>query len=416
MVARETALQRVQRTCTEAVEGSPDVTIDQEAVAAAAAALPAQQEVLAACQYMRLPIRFDSLQAEVNALALFHLLDFGSGFDSMLLAKTGRDARETVQFGLLGMLMGGGDSLESHHWLREFSAYQVFQFFNIDASEDEAVPGLPGVVLTRQGPLGAFTTKLREAMAETGMVLDGSGHASLGAFILATLDAQAAGGSPPSVAALVEELAEAFPAFADTGLYRGHQVCFYRKAQLLAAQLHLRFRGSDDRFKFVDMADLSADSGNLLPAVFRRQGVVQLSEGLAVAVDAGTDLQGDERERALRAAAVVAARRVCDAARAGAAAEVGDGGTPMSGQAEEYGGTEGAPTPRINVDPVVQNVAYVYPAGEAPGSGTGSGRGHDRGAVGYDTHEGALRRGGPAGPEERVHLSGESQPEGYMKP
>ena len=37
------------------------------------------------------------------------------------------------------------------------------------------MPGLPGVVLTRQGPLGAFTTKLREAMAETGMVLDGSG-------------------------------------------------------------------------------------------------------------------------------------------------------------------------------------------------------------------------------------------------
>ena len=27
---------------------------------------------------------------QVNALALFHLLDFGSGFDSMLLAKTSR--------------------------------------------------------------------------------------------------------------------------------------------------------------------------------------------------------------------------------------------------------------------------------------------------------------------------------------
>ena len=30
---------------------------------------------------------------QVNALALFHLLDFGSGFDSMLLAKTGRGER-----------------------------------------------------------------------------------------------------------------------------------------------------------------------------------------------------------------------------------------------------------------------------------------------------------------------------------
>lgn len=43
------------------------------------------------------------------------------------------DARETVQFGLLGMLMHGA-AIESHHWMREFSAYQVMQFFNIDAS------------------------------------------------------------------------------------------------------------------------------------------------------------------------------------------------------------------------------------------------------------------------------------------
>ena len=31
------------------------------------------------------------------------------------------------------------------------------------------------------------------------------------------------------------------------------------------------------------------------------------------------------------------------------------------------------------------------------GSATGSGRGYDRGTVGYNTGEGALRRGGPAG-------------------
>lgn len=129
---------------------------------------------------------------QVNAMALFHLLDFGSGFDPLLLAKTGKggrtagstrhprsrqqrpwqqrrrgvplapacsvlgaaqprplcarlatacrancargalpcparlgaDARETVQFGLLGMLMHGAP-LESHRWLAEFNSYQV---------------------------------------------------------------------------------------------------------------------------------------------------------------------------------------------------------------------------------------------------------------------------------------------------
>lgn len=315
MAPRENVLQRVQRTCDEALEAAAaagDVTLQVSALAGAAAALPPPPAILHACQFMRLPIRFDSLQAEVNAMALFHLLDFGSSFDSLLLAKTGKDARETVQFGLLGMLMHGAP-LESHHWLSEFNSYQVFQYFNVDASEDEAVPGLPGVVMSRQGPLGAFTAKLREVVSETGKVLGDSGHASLGALILANLDAQAAAGQPPSAAALVEELADTFPAFEDSGLYRGKQVHFCRKAQLLAAQLHLRFRGADPRFRFADMAQLAADSGNVLPAVFRRQGLLQLSDGLAAAVDAGQDLQGDERERALRAAAVVAGRRLCEA-------------------------------------------------------------------------------------------------------
>lgn len=43
-------------------------------------------------------------------------------------------------------------------------------------AEDEAVPGLPGVVMSRQGPLGAFTAKLREVVSETGKVLGDSGR------------------------------------------------------------------------------------------------------------------------------------------------------------------------------------------------------------------------------------------------
>lgn len=41
------------------------------------------------------------------------------------------------------------------------------------------MPGLPGVVMTRQGPLGAFTAKIREVMSETGKVLGESGQLRL---------------------------------------------------------------------------------------------------------------------------------------------------------------------------------------------------------------------------------------------
>ncbi|KAI3431762.1 hypothetical protein D9Q98_004804 [Chlorella vulgaris] len=315
MVARETVLLCVNRTCLEVAEAAAaagDVLMDTDAVSKAAAALPPPAEVAGACRFLRLPIRFQAEQ-EVNAMALFHLLDFGSGFDSLLLAKSGRDAAEAVQYGLLGMLLHGAP-VDSRHWMEAFSGEQVFQFFGIDATEDEPVAGLPGVMLSRQGPLGAFTGKLKETMNEGGRALAAAGQPSLGALVLSHLDGQVAAGQPPSAAALVEALAEAVPSFDDRGMYRGTQVYLYRKAQALAQQLHLRFRGSDDRFKFVDTAQLAADSGNVLPSILRRQGVLKLSDSLAAAVDGGQDLQGDEREVALRAAAVAACAAICRAA------------------------------------------------------------------------------------------------------
>ena len=43
------------------------------------------------------------------------------------------DARETVQFGLLGMLMHGA-KLDSAPWLAAFDGYQALQFFGVDVS------------------------------------------------------------------------------------------------------------------------------------------------------------------------------------------------------------------------------------------------------------------------------------------
>jgi hypothetical protein len=43
------------------------VTLQEDAIAAAARELPPAAEVAAACQFMRLPIRFDSQAAEVGA-------------------------------------------------------------------------------------------------------------------------------------------------------------------------------------------------------------------------------------------------------------------------------------------------------------------------------------------------------------
>eukprot|EP00887_Chlorella_sp_A99_P000438 scaffold17.g438.t1 len=303
MVARSSALELVRRqalagpltmpghrqsmqTCAEAsAAGAADAAVDEAAAASLAAALP-PQDVIAAAQYLRLPIRFDSQEAEVTALALLHLLDFGSGWDELLVAKAGRGASELAQFGVLGLLLQGS-KLDAGH-LATFSRrgarrarrpsagharggarrYQVAAHWNVDTSEETGVEGLPGVTMVKQGPLGAYVAAVQRVLNDAGRALRESGQPTLGALILKRLGDQAAEGGAPSAAALVEELAEAVPGF----------------------RLHLRFRGSDPRFAFADAGQLTVDSGER-----REQG-------------------GDARKVALRAATVAGGQAVVDAA------------------------------------------------------------------------------------------------------
>ena len=75
------------------MEAGTKVQIDAAAVAALAGSLtPAV--VKSRAVFFRMPMRFDDAKQEVNFLALYHLLDFGSGFDALLRAKSGRDAHE----------------------------------------------------------------------------------------------------------------------------------------------------------------------------------------------------------------------------------------------------------------------------------------------------------------------------------
>lgn len=61
-------------------------------------------------------------QAQVNFLALYHMLRFGSGYDPVLLQRCRRAAAETVQFGAIGMHLSA-KRLDGP-WMRAFNAYR----------------------------------------------------------------------------------------------------------------------------------------------------------------------------------------------------------------------------------------------------------------------------------------------------
>ena len=76
----------------------------------------------------------------------------------------------------------------------------------------------------------------------------------------------------------MKELKENFPVFADIHKYKGREINILKKAQLITADLHRQFGELyPDRFNFEDIDDLTVMSDNVLPAVLRKLGILQIT-------------------------------------------------------------------------------------------------------------------------------------------
>eukprot|EP00195_Chlamydomonas_chlamydogama_P001625 CAMPEP_0202915646 /NCGR_PEP_ID=MMETSP1392-20130828/66246_1 /ASSEMBLY_ACC=CAM_ASM_000868 /TAXON_ID=225041 /ORGANISM="Chlamydomonas chlamydogama, Strain SAG 11-48b" /LENGTH=355 /DNA_ID=CAMNT_0049607765 /DNA_START=15 /DNA_END=1082 /DNA_ORIENTATION=+ len=258
------------------------------------------------------PIKFDDVKSEITFLTLYHLLDFGSGWDSELRRSGGRGARDTILFGLIGLHLSG--TRIDHHWMKACSMFNITSLFGINSHVEAPLDNLPGVTMSRPGPLQPLCVALQQAVVSAGEALEEAGQRSLGDAVLAVVEETQAGGRPPSAVSLVQELVDMLPGFQDVVLYDGVQLPLARKAQALALTLAHALGERDKRFAFTDLADLTADSGPYLTAALRARGVLRLSGDLATTLDSHQDLPAGPHERALRAATVAAADGVAAAA------------------------------------------------------------------------------------------------------
>ena len=366
------------------------VTVDAAAAAALAARL-APADVAAAARG-GFPVRFESEESEVTFLALYRLLDFGSEFDALLRAAAHRDARETMQFGALGLHLGA--KRLDRHFMKDFSAFSVANYFGFEARVEHELQ--PGITISKPGPLTPLAEAVRAAVNEAGAALERLGRRTLGEHVLAFAEARKTAGEPPLAAALVADLAGAFAAFDDVaaapaaatagGEQSGEQgsgsggdkggegsggepaaegngsgggedaaakgndaaakgddvgagngaatieLRLNRKAQALAGDLAARFGASDARFAFEDAAQLCGDSGAAAFAAWAALGILKLPEGGALARSVAEGGELSEADAAVaRAAAVAAADAVAAAVAAGGSGSGGSGGDGGSG-------------------------------------------------------------------------------------
>jgi hypothetical protein len=115
----------------------------------------------------------------------------------------------------------------------------------------------------------------------------------LGAFLGERTALEVVAAAEGSAERLAQQLAAGMPLFDDSG--------FYKRAQIVPSDLTL---AKVAEFGDIDRLTIFAD--NLVPHVLRVDGVLRYSDELAATIDAGTLLPRDEREREIRACAVVA--------------------------------------------------------------------------------------------------------------
>jgi hypothetical protein len=151
-----------------------------------------------------------------------------------------------------------------------------------------------------------------ELMAYFAVALNEMGH-----YLLDQFDGQPTAlveSANHSAARLVGILA-ARPAFRDVATYRGQAVPFYKRAQIVAADLVLAFDGAGPG-AFDDLDQLTIFADNLVPHVLRVDGILRYDATLTAQLAADELLPaGSEEEVEIRAAAIHAVELLVAACR-----------------------------------------------------------------------------------------------------
>ncbi|KAK6923973.1 Queuosine salvage protein family [Dillenia turbinata] len=113
-----------------------------------------------------------------------------------------------------------------------------------------------------------------------------------------------------SAVKLVTLIARHFPGFRDHSVYKGHQVFFYKRAQIFAADLWGAFKGQGFG-KFKDIASITIFADYIVPAVLRHLGVLRYGSSVASIIDADNEIgSGSEEEVELRACSIYAVEKM----------------------------------------------------------------------------------------------------------
>jgi hypothetical protein len=265
-------LENVRTACRTVAERARFIRIDAEQIPAYAATLPLER-----IMRPEHDPQTHYLGRGDDTVAFFLTLDtinFGSGYFPHLRKRPGMSGYFTIASSLNDYYLAHGPLAPE-------------QLARLTAADCSAIFG--------QDPTNA---PVQELMAHFATALN-----DLGRYVLDRFDGRftglvaAAGGS---VERLVGLLA-AMRYFDDVASYDGLAVPFYKRAQIVAADLWIAFDGQGPG-AFADLDRLTIFADNLVPHVLRVDGLLRYDESLAARIDSETPIPvGSAEETEIRA-------------------------------------------------------------------------------------------------------------------
>jgi len=238
-------------------------------------------------------------------------LNFGSGFRHHLHQETGRGAFDTIKFGVMKMYIGGMKL--NVQFMKTITLDHVSDFFGISVIDKKGEKKINEVLSVPQhSPLLPFLKMIVQTLNESGKILLENGYSDFSKLVRDVLSK-----TDPSERAskLVQTLVMLFPAFNDSTVYKNRTVKIYKKVQLLAHDLYQVMSKKDNLFHFGDLDKVTVMTDNVLPAVLRKFGILQLSRDLADHIDSAAPLPPGDKEVELRLCAVHACELIVKSAK-----------------------------------------------------------------------------------------------------
>jgi len=243
-------------------------------------------------------------------------IEFGSGWHPLLRKRPGLSGSLSIAAAL------------TEHLLPE--PLTAAQLCRVDTADCASLCGqtLDG------GPVEELMRLFAEALRELGELVQ---RLCAGRFL--GLVEVAAG----SAERLVQTLG-ALPAFHDVSHYHGFDVPFYKRAQLLTADLAAALSAPGEPLLFEDLDSLTLFADNLVPHVLRVEGLLAYEPGLTAAIDAGELIPaGSDEEIEIRACGVQVVELLVQARR--------EAGHPISARELDYALWTRGQLPRYKASP-----------------------------------------------------------------